>query len=338
MSIEVEDTVDESTSMSMDDSIRETLRSLQSNDKPEEVVTEEVVPDTTQARDTSGKFIKDEVVPEVVDTAPAVEAPVAEATSDFPNTWKKEVRDAWAKADPAIRAEVARREADILKGIEKYKAAADFSTTMENAIAPYAQTLRSINKAPEAAVRELLAADHSLRTGTQQQKEMNLVHIASLYGIDLGNVVHNMQNTDPRVYELAQRNQQLEQYMQQQQFSAQKQVDDSLNSEIANFAADPKHTHFEAVKSHMAALLQAGQAKDLSDAYDQALYANPVTRAAVLQQQAQAQREEFAKKAQAAKAASTVNLRSRPAMPISTQAHGTMEDTIRETLRHLQQT
>jgi hypothetical protein len=84
----------------------------------------------------------------------------------------------------------------------------------------------------------------------------------------------------------------------------------------------------------MSALLQAGQAKDLADAYEQAVYANPTTRAAVLQQQAAAQREEAAKKAQAARAAASVNVPRRPAMPTA-QPIGSMDDTIRETFRRL---
>ena len=54
--------------------------------------------------------------------------------------------------------------------------------------------------------------------------------------------------------------------------------------------------HFEAVREDMAALLQAGRAKDLKDAYDMAVYANPQTRQALLEQQ----RQEALKQAQSA--------------------------------------
>jgi len=109
----------------------------------------------------------------------------------------------------------------------------------------------------------------------------------------------------------------------------------SLNSEIAAFAADPNHGHFEQVREHMAALLQAGLAKDLHDAYAQAVYANPTTRATVSQQEARAAREEAAKKAQVARQAASVNVRSRPALPTDVPAGQSMEETIRATLRRV---
>lgn len=85
----------------------------------------------------------------------------------------------------------------------------------------------------------------------------------------------------------------------------------------------------------MAALLQAGQATTLEDAYEQAVYANPTTRAAMLQQQLQAARDEAAKKAQAARETASINVPRRPSMPVS-QPIGTMDETIRATLRRLQ--
>jgi hypothetical protein len=84
----------------------------------------------------------------------------------------------------------------------------------------------------------------------------------------------------------------------------------------------------------MSALLQAGTAKDLADAYEQAIYANPTTRALVLAEQQAKAKEEATQKAQAAKQAASVNTRNRPSMPVS-QPIGTMDDTIRATLRRL---
>ncbi len=318
----------------LEDTIRETLHSLQ----PQESVTEESAPKADRARDESGKFAKKvEEKAEVLEAAPVetpvVEAePVQEVSQPLPNSWKKEAAEAWAKADPILRAEVARREADIHKGIEQYKQAAEFAHSIDQVMTPYKQTLANIGITPQVAVRELMATDHKLRYGSQQDKEMHFAHLAKIYGIDLGSASSTVQAVDPRVFELSQRNQYLEQNLQQQQQAVQQQAEQALNSEITQFAADPKHIHFETVKLHMAALLQAGQATDLSDAYDQAVYANPVSRNAVLQQQAQADREEAAKRAQAARAASAVNTRSTPAMPTRLEV-GSMEDTIRDAYR-----
>lgn len=334
-------------SKSMEETLRETLDSINakgedtadaSAEKPEPEVKSEKI------RDEKGKFAKATPVEAAKDNTVADNAAMAEPVTlektdipevqPLPNSWKKEAAEAWAKADPILRAEVARREADIHKGIEQYRQAAEYAHSLDQAISPYKQTLANLNISPQVAIKELMAADHKLRYGNQQDKEMYFAQLAQHYGIDLGSTAQTVQSIDPRVYELAQRNQYLEQNLQQQQQAVQQQAEQALNSEIAQFAADPKNAHFETVKLHMAALLQAGQAKDLSDAYEQAIYANPVTRSAVLQQQAQAAKEEAARKAQAARAASGVNIRSTPAMP-TRPGTGSLEDTAREIYRKM---
>lgn len=319
---------------SMDDTIRETLRGLQ--DKGAMLDTSGAVPDTPEEkaqaiRDEQGKFAAKDAP---VDPLIPVASP--EPVSAAPNTWKKEAQDAWGKADPQIRAEVERREADFHKGIEQYKTAATYGQTMERAMQPFAATIQSLGMTPDKAVSELMAADHKLRYGSPEQKNAYFAQLAQSYGIDLANVsVPEQQYVDPQISAMQQRVQQLEGHIQNQSLLGQQQAESTLNSEISNFAADPKHSHFESVKGHMAALLQAGQVPDLASAYEQAVYANPTTRALVLAEQQNSARSEASKKAQAAKAAASVNTRSRPAMPTA-QPIGSMDETIRATLRKLQ--
>jgi hypothetical protein len=313
----------------MEDTLRDTLREIQSRGEPpavpEDVIPVEAKPEG-KPRDEAGKFKAGDVI------APPAGEPPAE-TAAAPNTWKKEAAAHFAALPPEVRAEVARREADFHKGIEQYRQAATFAQTMEKAITPYAATLQSLGITPDKAVAELMASDHRLRYGQPAEKLATIRGLAQHYGVDLGQLTQHQeqQYVDPNVSALQQQVQQLTQHLQQQQLTGQQQVQESLNSEIQAFAADPSHSHFESVKGHMAALLQAGQARDLPDAYEQAVYANPTTRAAMLQQQAVAQREEAAKAAKAAKTAASVNVRSRAAMPVS-QPIGSMEDTMRAIL------
>jgi hypothetical protein len=324
--------IPEEQPMSMDDTIRDTLRSIQEKNAEIPAEQSEVPLDASQKaeriRDAKGKFAEK---PLIADPNKPENAP---AEIKAPNTWKKEAQDAFIKADPLIRAEVERREADFHKGIEQYRNAASFAQNIERAITPYIQTIKSLGLTPEVAISELMAADHKLRYGSAAEKTAYLAQLAHNYGVDLTQSAQTQQKIDPRVYQLEQENIKYRNFLQNQQLMGERQQEQTLNSEIAQFAADPKHSHFESVKSHMAALLQAGQAKDLSDAYEQAIYANPTTRATVLQQIAIEQREENAKKAQAAKNAASANLRKRPSMPVS-KPIGTMEDTIRDTFRRL---
>lgn len=321
---------------SIDDTLKDTLNAINERDTPDQGAQDTKEVKSGKVRDSSGKFAKS-AEPEAVElaSAPAEDTPTEVATDPLPNSWKKEASEAWAKADPVLRAEVLRREADIHKGIEQYRTAAEYAHSIDKEFTPYKQTLANLGMTPQAAVRELMAADAKLRYGNQQEKELYFAQLAQHYGIDLGTAAHTSANVDPRLYELHQRNQYLEQTFQQQQQQDQQRQEQALNSEIVQFASDPKNVHFETVKLHMAALLQAGQAKDLSDAYEQAIYANPVTRQAVLQQQTQAAREEAAKKAQQARAAAGVNLKSTPSMP-GIPVVGSLEDSIRETYRRLQ--
>lgn len=313
---------------SIDDTIRETLQSLRERGmEPAGDIGEDVPdapPDTTPdtPRDEQGKFAK------------APEAPPE--TRAAPNTWRKEVAEKWGTLPPEVQAEVERREADFHRGIEQYRQAAQFQQDFGRAIQPFEATLRSTGLDPVGAVTQLMATDHLLRYGQPQEKMAKLQQMARYYNVDLGQVgSYEPQAVDPQVAQLQQQVQQLSSYLQQQQLQGQQAEQYSLNSEIAAFASDPNHGHFEQVREHMAALLQAGLAKDLHEAYAQAVYANPTTRAAVSQQEARAAREEAAKKAQVARQAASVNVRSRPALPTDVPAGQSMEETIRATLRRV---
>lgn len=313
--------VEEVEEQSMDDTIREALAKM-SPETPEEPVGE-------RARDEQGRFAKPEVKAEPVAEIEPVAPP--------PNTWKKEAAAEWGKLPPLIQQEVARREADFHKGIEQYREAAQFAQSIGQAIQPHMETMQKLGVSPQQAITELLNADAKLRYSPPDMKVQYLAQLAQAYGIDMGKVQdYKPAPVDATVQALQGQVQQLQQYLQQQQMMGQQQQDEALYSDIARFAADPSHGHFEQVREHMAALLNAGLAQSLEDAYAQAVYANPTTRAQVAQQQAQRGREEAAKAAKAAREAASVNVRSRSSVvPMEPAAGQTMDDTIKNTLARL---
>jgi hypothetical protein len=314
--LEVEAPIIEDVPKSMDDTIRDTLRNI----------TKET-PETTLETKVETNL---ESKPEEIQAEP--EVPLKKA----PTSWKKEAAEKFNTLPPEVQAEIERREGDIFKGIDQYKQKAQFGAAIETAIAPYAQTLQALNVTPDKAIAELMAADHKLRYGAPHEKQAYFAQLAQSYGIDLGAVQNpEMNQVDPNVLHLQTQLQQLQGYIQNQQQTEQQRASQSLNSEIEQFSSDPNHKHFENVRGHMSALLQAGHAQTLQDAYEQAIYANPQTRALVLAEQQAAAKAEIAKKAQAAKTAASVNVRSRSALP-SSQPIGTMDDTIRATLRRIQ--
>jgi hypothetical protein len=326
----------EEVEKSIDDTLRETLANIRERESTP--VEEAKAPESdeekaSRLRDEKGQFA---AAPPVVGEAPVI--PVIETVADVaPNTWKKEAAAQWAALPPDIKAEIQRREADVHKGIAQYKEAATFGHSMDKAIQPYAQTLQQLGVTPDQAIGELMAADHKLRYGSPTDKQAYFLQLAQNYGIDLGAVqqyADNQPYVDPTTQALQQQVQQLQGWIQNQTQTAQQAEQQALHSEIATFANDPSNKYFDSVKPHMSALLQAGQATDLKDAYDQAVFANPQTRALVLAEQQAATVNANKQKAQAAKTVASGNIRSRPSLP-PVAAPLTMDQDIRETFRRL---
>lgn len=249
-----------------------------------------------RARDEAGRFTAAELAQQAAAKEaekPVEQVPTEQPAKKAPSSWKKEAAAEFDKLPPHVQDEVLRRETDFHKGIEGFKSHADLGRTIERTLQPYMQTIQQLGVTPDVAISSLLKADAGLRYGTPEQKAAHLAGLAQTYGIDIGQVAQVPQK-DPYTFQLEQRLQQLQQQQEQFQQSQQEQQREALNSELQAFAATAEH--FEAVKEDMAALLQAGRASDLKDAYDKAVYANPQTRQALLEQQ----RQEALKQANAA--------------------------------------
>ena len=344
---EAEQIIENEAPVSMDDTIRESLRAINERNATEAPDTG-ITPVTKSApeapeeaaqriRDAQGKFAKGEA-PDPALTAPEVPDSNTGVPKELQTLGlRKDEAVAFAAAPEILKQAFMRRSQEMHQGVEQYRQAAQFAQSMEKVITPYAQTLQRLNISPDRAVGELMASDHKLRYGQPAEKIAFFRQLAQSYGIDIAQAAlpqEQQQQIDPHLSALQQQVQQLTGYINNQQSTAQQQATDQLNSQIQAFAADAKHSHFESVKGHMAALLQAGQAQDLADAYEQAVYANPTTRALMLQQQEATKREEATQRAQAAKKAGSVNIRQRATMPAS-KPIGTMDDTIRDTYRQL---
>lgn len=260
-----------------------------------------------------------------------------------PSSWTAAAKAEFAKASPVIQQEVLRREQQMHDGIAQYKEKATFADTMQKAIAPYEQTIRSLGVAPEVAISALLSADHQLRYGSPAEKMQSLAQIAKSYGVDISQGIPEQQQLDPNIQylqtELQSTKQQLNEFLTAQQQREQME----LNSQIER--AKQGKEHFDTVREEMAALLRAGTAKDIDEAYDMAVWARPDLRQALLSKQieeklaAEAQaRAAEAKKAdeaaKAAKAAAAPNVAKRGTLPAQ-KAPGSMRDTMLETLESI---
>jgi len=242
----------------------------------------------TRARDEAGRFTAAELAQQAAAKEaekPVEQAPVEQSAKKAPSSWKKEAAAEFDKLPPHVQDEVLRRETDFHKGIEGFKSHADLGRTIERTLQPYMQTIQQLGVSPDVAISSLLKADAGLRYGTPEQKAAHLASLAQTYGIDIGQVAQVPQK-DPYTLQLEQQLNQLKQQSDQIQQSQQERERETLNSEIQR-VREKLGDSFDVLKDDAAALLQAGRATDLDDAFEKAQYANPQTRQALLEQQKQ---------------------------------------------------
>lgn len=216
--------------------------------------------------------------PEKPEAAPTSLAP--------PNGWSAEAKAKWHELPPEIMSAVQKREQDIAKFTSTRDEHASFGKDIYQAVQPYMATIKAEGGTPRTAIESLLNTAYVLRTGSPEVKKQLLLQTAQQFGVDLRVAPSDpTKQTPPEIASLQQEIAQLKGMLTQQQQSAQQQLQTEVQTEIEAFAADPKHTHYAEVKAVMAALLRDGLAKDLQDAYDQAVWARPDLRATLLAQQ-----------------------------------------------------
>ena len=291
----------------------------------------------SRERDEAGRFAaKEEAKPEAVEQTQQVEvAPPRRA----PSSWKPDAQAAYLKAEagealtPAeiklLTAEANRRETDYHKGIEQYKTHAQEAQAYQRVVEPYMQTIRSLGVDAPTAVAKLFQADHTLRYSDPATKARFLGQLAQEYGVDLGQVI-NAPQVDPNVQYLQQQTMQLQQQL--QQFRQQQEMTEmsGYQSEIQKFMSDPAHVYFNDVREDMARLLSTGNANDLKDAYEKAVWMRDDIRQSLIEQQrAEAQRAATEKsQTNRAKAASVSVRGGSPAGSGAPPAKGSLRDTI----------
>lgn len=304
-------------------------------------------------REPDGKFAKKEApetpaaaapaapkapaaLPEGQGATPAAETPPRPQIR-APQGLKSELKTEWEKLDPKWQGEIDRLEKAAKAGIEKHAGMANMGQTLLAEIQPYEAMIRGAGATPQQAVRELFRTEYQLRTGTPAQKAQLIFRLAQHYGIDMSGIAQGQApQVDPNVTALQQRLDQMER--QRQQEAAQRTNAESahVTSTVEQFAADPKHEHFEDVRVQMGVLLESGAVKTLDDAYDQACWANPTIRAKLIESQAkeaEAKRKADEREAVQAKKAAAVSVRGAPAAPIA--AVQGKKESVGETLRRV---
>ena len=262
-----------------------------------------------------------------------------------PKTWTKEALAEWATIPPRAQQEILKREEDFLRGITQYKTAAEVGQRYDAVAQPYRAILQAENIDPVQLFQSFAANHYLLSRGTEEQKLQLAASMVDGYGIDFAKLIDYMGDRaigapDPYVKQLETRLAQLEGQTRQQVEAQHSAVRSQVENEIAAFAADPAHPYFEEVSDHIVKLLNSGLATDLKDAYEKAVFANPVTRQKELdrltaearasgQTVVQARADKIAR-------ATAADVKTIPTQRNGTVPRGSMDDTLAETLAAIQ--
>ena len=275
--------------------------------------------------------------------APAPGTPPARFTAETaPTTWSAAASQQWATLPQPIREEIAKRENDMFRGLEQYRSEAGFAREVKTFLAPLANDLQRHNVAPQAFLGNLINAHLTLASPQlpPEQKLAMAQQLLKTYGIALPQAAADDGTpayVDPEVKELREQLSALQSKInesEQRTVSAERQ---KLTDEITAFANDPAHPHFNEVAEDIAAMIRgAGGQLGLKEAYERAVWANPVTRAKEIATQEAAAVEKAQKeakeRAEAARKATSARVRTSGHQGGGTAVSGSMEDTMQETL------
>lgn len=256
-----------------------------------------------RARDPeTGQFVKapterssDKATGEPVKPVPvakeAVEAPAEPSPVPVgkpPTSWSPEARAEWQKLSPALQQAVLKREKEMSDGQAQYSDTKRRWQEIDGIIAPRRAYYQRFGfKSDAEAINHLLTLSDSM----ERDAPSTLVHLARHYNVDLARLTGG----------------QAQPGQQQPQPQPSVDLDSKVQEQVAlqfarmtvqEFEQQPPE-HYQEVKPLMKQLLEIGQAADMQDAYDKAVWMHPETRAKLLEAKA----TEDAKRVQAQKPA-----------------------------------
>ena len=337
--------------------IDSTEQEVQTADEPKTPTLKETLQAAMQGEDTlpeppaekMEEVVKEEEQPEQTEESVEEEqAPELEAIS-APKHWPKEEQEIFNAWDANVQHQVMDRykamEGDYTKktqALAKYKKR---NESLDEIYGPFRDDFQRAGMDEVAATRQLLAAHKYLREDPQQA----LKWLAKSYGVDLKAVNDDTaiedEYADPQMKAMQQQIAQLQGTITNQQQQAQNMQKQEVQAMIDNFqtAKDAdgnlKHPHFDVVQNQMSGLISSGVAKDIASAYEMAVYANPETRAKVLDEKVkkETKQEVKAEAVQKAKKQQRVNVKGSGTPSNSAVPSGmTLNETIKFSMKQLQ--
>jgi hypothetical protein len=303
-----------------------------------EAKTDDINADIMAAMDGLENGSKVEVKePEAIDPAKEEiikeDAQKQEPETKAPQSWGGAVKSEWAKLPETVRSEILKRENDIHQMVTRHDGELRLGREIKEVVTPYMSIIQAEGGTPATAVRDLLNTAYVLRTGSPEQKKQLILNTAKQFGIEL-NVGEEQEYVDPAIAALQKEIQELRQQANPEniQKTLLEQIEQGkVEADIKAFASDPANVHFETVRPLMVAMLNAGQAANLKEAYDMACMANPQIRS-TLEAQKAAELQAKRKQENEAKRRAASSLTGSPAVPGNSKVNNpkaSVEDDLR---------
>ena len=256
-----------------------------------------------------------------------IEQPAA-IGSRVPPGWSAEAKAQFTSLPGEVQAAIAKREQEVDNGfrvLQDYKGLEEFTPIIRQAGMTHADVMRRAIDWEKALIHDPVNT---------------VVHVARMAGVNLHALVNGQTG------EILQRNaQQAQPQRQAGAFNVEATVEHVLRkrdteTQVDAFLSDPANAHAEDVLEDMIALVNAGRATSLQDAYDAACWMRPDIRRQLISQTAQAsvpqlQAQRAAAADQARRASRSISGSSAPG-PTRDAARGqptSIRDSLRDAMR-----
>ncbi len=235
------------------------------------------------------------------------------AASEPPSSWSKESKALWKDLPPQVQAEVSKREADTARGVQELKARYG---ELDKALEPLLPAIKQAGRTPGQTVERMTQWYMALAHSDKNYARAQLLALAKDFGIDVSDISQPKAGAeaakpvdastdskpvaaippefDAKLKEISKKFETLEEAERRRN---QEKAEADLNAWMKD------KPHFEAVRGHMAQLINAdlaavqagskplggyvkeGGAIDLDAAYQAAIFANPEIRQKVLDEE-----------------------------------------------------
>jgi len=229
-----------------------------------------------------------------------------------PASWKKDMQPTWDAMTKEAKEYVIQREEQMKQGLVKDRDDAVLGRTMRDTLAPYSDLLKAQGIPEKQMVNNLLNAHYKLSTASMAERKEAFAKLAQSYGIKFDGTGQS-QEIDPIVNNLTNELNSIKSYLTTREQAAQQAAKTKVVNEVDAFASE--NPYFDEVENEVAIFLEGDKNMTLQQAYEKAIWANPLTRQKemdrIQQEQSKKAKAEADKKAEEDRKAKSVNVRTK---------------------------